>query len=523
MAKIKSLGKTKLAALIIAVLCVIWLIVHFASGSKASYQTVTVTRGAITEVVSVTGNTTPVHSLDLSFQNGGMIASVYEDVGARVSAGDVIARLDTQDLQAQFAQAQANVDAQTATLRKLQAGPTPENIAISQTALTSAGQTLANTYLGVGNSLAAAYAEANDAVRNQLGAFFSQPETNNPQITFPISDSQLMNNLVTERITASTELNQWQTELQQLGTGSEGSASSTLDAALQSAVRHLNTIKSLVIDATTAVVDSTNLPAGTATAYKTSATTALTDTNTAITSITTAIQNIASEKAAVAQAQAQLALTLAGSTQNDIDAQQAQVEQAQASLQSIQVKINQASLISPINGIITAQNAKAGQVAAPGTPVVSLISDNNLEIDADVPEVDIGKIQSGNPVNITLDAFPGETFTGKVFYINPGQTIVNGVVDYLIKVSFDNADPRMKAGLTANLDIKTQTKSNTLILPQYAVIQNASGSFVEVPGQNGALDKIPVTLGIQDQSGNVEIASGVTEGEQVVNIGLKQQ
>ena len=106
--------------------------------------------------------------------------------------------------------------------------------------------------------------------------------------------------------------------------------------------------------------------------------------------------------------------------------------------------------------------------------------------------------------------FPGETFTGKVFYVNPGQTIINGVVDYLVKTSFDKNDPRMKAGLTANLDIQTQTKPDALILPQYAIIQNASGSFVEILS-NGTPKQIPVTLGIQDQSGNVEIASGVTE------------
>ena len=79
---------------------------------------------------------------------------------------------------------------------------------------------------------------------------------------------------------------------------------------------------------------------------------------------------------------------------------------------------------------------------------------------------------------------------------------------------------RIKSGLTANLTIDTQTDSNALILPQYAVIQNASGTFVEVI-QNGAPVQIPVTLGIRDQEGNVEVTNGVTEGEQVVNVGLK--
>ena len=519
MATLKKFSKKKIAAISIGALAVILVIVHFASGTKNQYQTVPVKRGAITETVSVTGNTTPVHSLDLSFQTAGIIAAVYKDVGATVAPGDVIAKLDTQDLETQLAQAQATVDEQSATLKKLQAGPTSQNVAVSATALTSAEQTLANTYLGIPNTLAGAYADANDAIRNQLADFFSQPETTNPQLTFSVSDSQLANNIVLERIQASEELNAWQIELQTL---SAAPPSSTLDAALQNAVTHLRKIKSLAIDSGTAVVNAINLSATTASTYKTYATTALTDVNTALTSVTTAIQDVASEKATVGEKQASLNLTLAGSTQDDIDAQQAQVEQAQANLQNIQVKISQASLVSPIAGTITAQNAKTGQVAVVGSPVTSIISSNNLEVDADVPEVDIGKVQIGNPVSITFDAFPGETFTGKVFYINPGQAIINGVVDYLVKVSFDKFDPRMKAGLTADLNIKTQTDQNALILPQYAVIQNTSGTFVKILSPSGTPQQVPVTLGIQDQSGNVEIASGVTEGEQVVNIGLKQ-
>ena len=89
-----------------------------------------------------------------------------------------------------------------------------------------------------------------------------------------------------------------------------------------------------------------------------------------------------------------------------------------------------------------------------------------------------------------------------------------------MKVSFTKSDSRIKSGLTVNLDIQTQQQNSALILPQYAVLQNDQGSFVDVV-QNGKEVQVPVTLGIQDQSGNVQILSGVTKGEQVVNIGIK--
>ncbi len=348
---------------------------------------------------------------------------------------------------------------------------------------------------------------------------FLNPETNNPQIDFTINDSQTVNDIQLERIQANAALNAWQTELGGIMTASP---SSTLDIALTQAAGYLATVKTLLNRVSNAVTEATSLPSATATAYKNSVTAGTNEVNAAITNVNAAIQSTASEKIAVTQAEAQLAVTQAGSTPQAIAAQQAQVEQAKASAQGVQVQINEASLASPIDGVITVQNAKVGQIATPGATLVSVISNNDLEVDANVAEVDIGKVNVGDSVVMTFDAFPGKKFTGKVFYIDPAQTDISGVVDYLVKVSFDKVNPQMKSGLTANLDISTQTDANALILPQYAVIQNASGTFVEtVTGKT--TNQIPVTLGIQDQNGNVEITSGVTAGEQVVNIGLKAQ
>lgn len=515
--KILGFLKTKkgIAIAAIVVIAIVWFFV--ARSQKTIYQFINVKRGSITEVVSVTGNITSTRTADLAFENGGMIAAVYKKEGDRVTTGDVIARLDTQDLAAQLAQAQASMDAENALLKKLQVGPTTESIAVSETALASANQTLKNSYASVPNTITSAYTNANDAVRNQLNAFFTNPETNNPQVTFPISDSQIVNDLIFERMKASVELNVWQAEDQSI---MASASSSALDATLQNALTHLAVVKKLLTTALNAVVNSTTIAPTLATTYKTNVTNGLDEINTSIGNINATIQGIASEKASIAQSQAALNLTLAGSTQEDVDAQAAKVEQAKANVQSIQVKINKASLISPLSGIVTVQNAKVGQIASPGTPVVSLITDNSLQVEANIPEVDIGKVSVGDPVSMTFDAFSGETFTGKIFYVDQSQTIISGVVDYKIKVSFDKNDPRMKSGLTSNLVVTTQKKDNVLVLPQYAILQNDSGTFVKTLA-NGTVVQTPVTLGISDQNGNVEVMSGVKENEQVINIGLK--
>jgi HlyD family secretion protein len=489
-----------------------------ASKNSSQYQFVTVAEGSITQVVSVTGNTTPIQDIDLSFQTGGTVAAVYKNAGDSVGAGDTLVSLDTSGLQAQLAQAQAGVDAAQATLAGLQAGPTPQAVQVSEAALTTAQQTLTNTYTSIGNAVTDAYAKANDAVRNQIGTFYNNADSNNPQLAFTVNDSQVVNDADSERLQVGQELDNWQAEISAL---SPGASTSTLAQTLQNANDHLSIVATMLNTDAIAVVDTSGgAPSAATTAYKNDVTSAITEVNTAASAISTIQQNIASEQAAVAQAQAQLAEIQAGSTSQAIAAQQAAVAQAQANVQSIQVNIANASLVSPINGVVTVQNAKVGELASPGQVITSVISANNFEVDAYVPETDIGKVAIGNPVSMTFDAFPGETFAGKVFYIDPAQTIESGVVDYLVKVSFNTPDSRIKSGLTANLNISTQTDQNALILPQYAVVQNASGTYVNVL-QNGAEAQVPVTLGIVDQNGNVEIASGVTKGEQVINIGLK--
>lgn len=524
MAKLTTLFKKRwILYSVIAVVVIIGAIYFIKSrNANSAYQFITVNKGSITQEVTVTGNTTPISSVDMSFQNGGTIIAVNYPVGTNVNAGNVVVSLNTSSLQAQLAQAQANVDTQKANLASLQAGATQQSVQVSETAVASAEQTLKNDYMNVSDTVKGAYAEGNNAVENQVSPMFNMANPSTPNLLFQGPNQGLVGTVESEMAQSVNELNEWQEELQSM-TGT--SSTSTLETYLSQADSHLDVIQSFLIDMATAANDSRGPSSQTtpsqAAAYQAAVAAATTEVDTAISSVNALTQSIASQENVVQQQIAALNLTLAGSTPQAIQAQQAQVEQAEASMSNIEVSISQSSLIAPISGVITVQNAKVGEIASPGAVVFSIISNNNLEVDSDVPEVDIGKVNVGDVVDMTLDAFPGEQFTGKVFYIDPAETVVGGVVNYLVKVSFDQSNPSIRSGLTANLNILTQTDANALILPQYAVIQNSSGAFVEIL-KNGAVVQVPVTLGLQDENGNIEITSGVTGGEQVLNIGLKQ-
>jgi HlyD family secretion protein len=481
------------------------------------YTLIPVTQGPITETVSVTGNTTPIESVSIGFQNSGTIAHVYYNLGDTVKAGALVAELNTAGLSAALAQAKANVDAAEATLEGLQAGAQPADIATSQAALQGAEQTLANMYAGISDAATSGYTKANDAVRTQLNTLFSNAETSQPQLTFQTSDSQDAVNAANLRSSASNELNAWQAELADI---SASSSSDTLTTTLKTDLAHLAVIQSLLNTVSATLDANINLSATQLASDKANVSAGLTEVNAAISAFDTISQNIALQQSTVNQAQAELALKQAGSTPQAIAAQQAQVEQAQAGVASAEANLQNSEILSPMSGTITEQDAKVGQQATPGTPLVSVIGTGGFEVDAGVAETDVGKLAVGDTASMTLDAFPNETFAGTVFYIAPAETNTGGVITYLIKISFNKADPRLKSGLTANVDIQTKHDDNALILPQYAILQNDSGTFVETL-VGGITTTTPVTLGIQDQNGNVEVLSGVTPGEQVVNIGLK--
>lgn len=462
---------------------------YFFGSAKTTYQFITVTQGSITETVSVTGNTAPTKSVSLGFQNSGTIARVNYNLGSYVNAGAVIAELNTGNLSAALAQAQANLAVAEANLSALIAGTRLEQIAIDQNAVAQSQAVLTN-------AIANAYTVSDSAVHTNADQFFTNPRVASAALTFIVPDAVLVNTVVQERVALEPMLVAW-----------------NADTTATQAVQNLTQVNTFLNDAAAALTKTTQ---------SASILTYETNIASARTSVTSALTTLTSAKTALVSARGTLALAEAGSTSQSIAAQQAQVAQARAGVASAKANLAGAEITAPINGVVTGIDAKVGQLASPGTPLVSIIGNGGFEVDAGVSETDVGKLAIGNKVTMSLDAFPSESFAGSVFYIAPAQTNTQGVISYQIKISFSKADPRLKSGLTANVDIQTKSKNNALILPQYAILQNDSGTFVETFVGKIATTS-PVTLGIQDQKGNVEILSGVTLGEQVINIGLKAQ
>lgn len=472
-----------------------------------------IVRGTVIETLNEPGTVIAENNANLSFQESGQIAHVYVKEGDVVDTGAALADLNSASLEANLAQANAALVAAQAKLQALQIGATPQAIAVSQSALTTAQQTLANTYAGVSNTLADAYTKSNDAVRNQLVAFFSNAETNAPQLTFNVTDSQAAINTLSLRVVASSDLDAWQIELT---TVNANSPYSDLDAALQNAASSLPSIKDLMEDVMTALTAETGLSASTLTAYNTSAEAGLTEVNAALTEVSNAQQSIASEEAVISQAQAQLNLTTASSTPQTIQEQQAAVAQAQAAVTAAQVAVDNASLLAPFSGTVQDLTAQVGQVVSPGTPVLSLVNNGGLKIQAYVSEADVTKVKVGDKAAVTLDAFgTGTAFPATITTIDSAETQVNGVPSYLVTLHFTTAEPQVKDGMTGNVQLAAAEEDNVIAVPNRFVLNNGNQYFVLVKTPAGTAQQ-PVQIGLVGDN-MTEITSGLNENDTLAN------
>jgi len=163
--------------------------------------------------------------------------------------------------------------------------------------------------------------------------------------------------------------------------------------------------------------------------------------------------------AAVDVAQAALDRLRAGTRPEQIDAARAQVSQAEAAVGSIRQRIAESTVRAPFRGVVTQRLMEPGEMATPGSALVTLTELNPLHLRVYLSEVEVGKIRLGEPVQVFLDARPTQPFIGRVSYISPTAEFTPKNVQtkqervklvFAVKVELDNASGLLKPGLPAD-------------------------------------------------------------------------
>jgi RND family efflux transporter MFP subunit len=215
-------------------------------------------------------------------------------------------------------------------------------------------------------------------------------------------------------------------------------------------------------------------------------------------------------------AQAQLDLLLAGATDAQIAAAEANVDQAQVALDSAKLALERAALRAPFDCVVSRVDVEVGESVGPQMPTVTLVDDSGFRVEADVDEADIGWVDIGQEVRITLDAFPEHVLMGTVSAVAPSAEFDTGVVSYLVTIEIGPTDLSLRGGMTANTEIIQEQRENVLLVPNRAIwIDAESGRlFVEK-----SADEEIVTVFVEQGATNdqvSEVLSGLEDGDQLV-------
>jgi HlyD family secretion protein len=475
-------------------------------------ETTTVIRGDIVQVVKITGSVQPKKEVSLAFQVGGQVSYVGVKVGDNVTEGKLLATLGAGDAQAALLQAQANLENANATLAQLLQGARVEELAVKQQAVDNAATALDQVYVTVPDVIRDVDGTTADVVKNKVAPLFAYAG-NRYILSFTSCDQRLQSTVETLRSQIENTLADFQKQNSTISTLSSREVLSTvLDQAYQATLATnelVNAISSLLL--TSCSLGNTSLDA-----YRTTLSSVRTTMSTLFTTISTKRSALISSRNTFSQASRDLELTKAGTDPYRIKGQNALIKQAQAQVASAESGLAKTKIVAPFAGTISDVVIVEGETVSLGKSVISMLTTNAFEVEAKIPEIDITKLHVGAKVEITLDAYgKAVIFPATVTRIDPTATTEGNVPVYKIIVTFNQADQRIKSGMTANLKIATVSKT-TLVLPA-RFITTTDESHGTVTVRVGKIDASRnITLGLRGEDGLIEILSGVQEGDVVV-------
>ena len=493
-----------------AVLLAVWY--FSSSGDKSEFELVTVKRMDLSDKVSVTGRVRSSEQVSLAFEKSGRVSGIYARVADVVASGAKLASLENADLLAKVDEAEANLQAVTAKFNELRRGTRPEELAIQEAKVKNAEAALLDAKRNLVNVLEDSLTKSDDAVRNKTDQVFSNPRTASPSLNLFSIDASIKSSVETARAALEGIFSAWRADYSNLSV-----ASDLLEEVFE-AKQRLGSVKNFLDDIASIIntlTVSSNLSQTLIDTYKSNVSTARTNVNTAISNLLTSEEKLSSANSSLLLANEELLLDKAGSAPESVAAQSAIVAQAEAGVRSAYAELAKTILRSPISGIVTKQDAKVGEIVSVNTSLVSIISTGRYEIEAQIPEADIARVQIGRGASVTLDAYGNDiVFNASVVMVDPAETIIDGVATYKTTLQFTDEDVRIKSGMTANVDITGLEKKDVLAVPQRAVFARAGHRFVQILSA-GAPQDIEISAGLRAE-GYIEVLSGLKEGDEVI-------
>lgn len=554
-----------------------------AKNKPVEYETTTAIRGNLTQTIEAIGKLESKDGVDLRFETPGTLNTISVKEGASVKAGQILATLRLAELNASLAQASANLRQKMAGATEQDRAYYLAALESAQASWDQAKISADSDIASARSAVATAEANLKLAEGGNNSKIISSAYSNtyaSLQTALVVNDDGLIqadNIIGVDNVSAndsfetslspgnSSKVSQAQTlyysakqstllarsHVASISSPSDYSAIQKALVSVSDALNQTGKVLTTVTDILNSSAPTASLTQSTLDTKKTTITTARSSVasqyTTLLTSsqaIDTAVNSYSNFQTAYQKAVSDLATTEAN-TRNSIKIKEAAYLQAKANYESRTVATREVDLApyraavaiaaanrerailrAPVDGVIGKIAKKKGELVTSADSVVQIVSPH-FEIRVDVPETDIAKIVNSarRDATFTLDAFGEETkFTGTIITVNQDSTEIQDVVYYQVTIAVaDNQNNKpLQSGMTANVEIITDTRENALHVPQRVLRTRENGEkFIRVLNEDGTEREVTASIGLRADDGKVEILSGLNEGDTVI-IGTKK-
>lgn len=459
-----------------------------ASSEAVQVETSPVKTGTIQDTASVTGTLTALNDSQVGTKAAGLLVAVYKREGDRVTKGEVVAQQDTADLENQLQEQQALVAQQEANTSSAEA-----KVQQAETTWQNAVTTLQITKSQTASAVAQAKSTLNSAEQSlQVTVEGARVQQRKEALAQVASAKATLNNAASNLKRYEELYRENAVSAQDLDTNQ--TAFDTANANYNNALQAYDLLQAgprpQEIQQAKDQVQTAHQQLLTAEANTSQV--AMEQEN-----VRSAFQGIGAAKAAYLQAKAAVAQAIA--TRN-YAAQQVQ----------------DCSIVSPFNGVVSQRLAQPGEQMGAGKPVLEIVSLRDIYFDAQLPETQFSEIHVGLPVQVSVDAFPGTILTGKITHIFPVAS--STAASFTVRVSLPNDARQLRPQMFARGTIILATHTNVLIVPRQAVVnllQNKGQVFVVKDGVAHAVD---VKFGIMNAN-EYQALTGLSVGDKLVTLG----
>jgi HlyD family secretion protein len=493
--------------------------INFFSSNSSNTETYTVIRKDLQETVSFTGRVQPAASAELSFEKAGVVKNIYVKVGEVVKQGDPIAKLNNENDLAKVSEAAANLSAQRYLLQDQTTGDRAETVDNKKTGVEKATNDFLQAYKNAGDTLKNLSISGNTFVRDNLSSSFTGNLQNGYTINITSCDSiaeNKLNQLRSEAEIALSKIENLSSQYPNFSNDQTKQENILLEVKTIHFVKiteYLDSLKNLF--SLSCLGSNSSLEAS-----RTTISTARTNWTTLGNELSQKINLTQSASSTLAQANNDLTISKTGVKNEKISQQSANVKSAQARLEQAQAEANKNILRAPFNGVITNIDLKLGELVTPGVgnKNISIISTSNFEIESKVSEVDVAKLSTSSKGLVYFDSFGSDKkFEVVVSNISPAGIISDGVPTFKTIFTFLESNENIRSGMTANIEVTTKNLTQVLSVPSKYILNEAGIKKIKVKNaNNNSISLTEVTTGAIGKNGEVEIVSGISEGDVII-------